>query len=145
MLKIALAAGLVGAGSVYGHGWWRLYALRHPPARWRLALYLVGLMAIASALSSPIDDLAEQFFPMHMVQHLLLTMVAAPLVLLGNPLPVVLWGVPREARRWLAYPLTSTTGFRKALRALTWFPVAWLVYVLDLWAWQAVLAPAYAN
>ena len=58
---------------------------------------------------------------MHMVQHLLLTMVAAPLVLLGNPLPVVLWGVPREPRRWLAYPLTSTTGFRKATAQSTAF------------------------
>jgi putative membrane protein len=139
MLKIALAAGLVGVGSVYGHGWWRLRGLRHPPARWRLALYLLGLTAIASALLSPIDDLAEQFFPIHMVQHLLLTMVAAPLVLLGNPLPVVLWGVPRKARRWLAYPLTRTASFRKALRALTWLPVAWLVYVLDLWAWHLPL------
>ncbi len=139
MLKIALVAGLAGLASAYGHGWWRLHRMGHPPARWRLALYLLGLAAIAAALLSPIDDLAEQFFPIHMLQHLLLTMVAAPLVLLGNPLPVVLWGVPAGARRWLAAPLTRTAGFRKILRALTGLPVAWLVYVADLWAWHLPL------
>ena len=67
----------------------------------------------------PIDDLADELFPLHMVQHLLLTMLAAPLVLLGNPLPVVLWGVPRGVRRCLASPLTTGARFRIALGVLT--------------------------
>jgi cytochrome c oxidase assembly factor CtaG len=139
MLKVASAFLLVGAGALYGRGWWRLRRTGHPPAQWRLALYGLGLAAIAAAVVSPIDDLAEELFPLHMVQHLLLTMLAAPLVLLGNPLPVVLWGVPRQFRRWLASPLITGARFRIALAALTFLPVAWLVYVLDLWAWHVPL------
>src|SRR6266851_3939457 len=104
MVKIVATMVLVAVATVYGRGWWALCRLGYPPARWRLALYLLGLAGIAAALVSPIDALADELFPMHMVQHLLLTMVAAPLVLLGNPLPVVLWGVPVGARRWLARP-----------------------------------------
>ena len=137
MLKIVAALVLAAGAAAYGRGWWSLSSRGHPPAGWRLALYLLGLAAMAAALVSPIDTLADELFPVHMVQHLLLTMVAAPLVLLGNPLPVVLWGVPAGARRWLARPLTRQARFRTALRTLTWLPVAWLLYVVDLWIWHA--------
>jgi Cytochrome c oxidase caa3 assembly factor (Caa3_CtaG) len=136
MLKIVTTVVLVAGAAVYGRGCWSLYRMGHPPPPWRLALYLLGLAAIAAALVSPIDALAEELFPMHMVQHLLLTMVAAPLVLLGNPLPVVLWGVPVKARRWLARPLRREATFRAALGTLTWLPTAWLLYVVDLWLWH---------
>jgi len=139
MLNIAVGLVLVGLGTLYGRGWWCLRRRGHPPPRWRLALYTLGLAAIAVALLSPIDVLADELFPMHMVQHLLFTMVAAPLVLLGNPLPVVLWGVPAGARRRLASPLTRGSIFRRTLGVLTLFPVAWLLYVVDLWAWHVPL------
>src|SRR5919204_6708318 len=139
MLKVVFGFMLVCVGALYGRGWWRLYRIGHPPSRWRLAVYGLGLAAIAAALLSPIDDLADQLFPVHMVQHLLLTMLAAPLVLLGNPLPVVLWGVPRGLRRYLASPFTTGARFRVALVVLTSLPVAWFVYVADLWAWHVPL------
>ena len=139
MLKGASAFLLLCVGTLYARGWWRLRRIGHPAALWRFALYGVGLAAIAAAVLSPIDDLADELFPVHMVQHLLLTMVAAPLVLLGNPLAVVLWGVHRKIRRSLASPLTAGARFRIALAMLTSLPVAWVVYVADLWAWHIPL------
>src|SRR5262249_14915218 len=139
MLKVVFGFMLICGGALYGRGWWRLYRLGHRPSRWRLSLYGLGLAALAAALLSPIDDLADELFPVHMVQHLLLTMVAAPLVLLGNPLPVVLWGVSHRVRRWMASPLTTGARFRIALGVIASLPVAWLVYVLDLWAWHVPL------
>jgi len=136
MLKVASALVLLCLAALYGRGWRRLGRIGHPPPRWRLILYGLGLAAIAAAVLSPLDDLADELFPAHMVQHLLLTMVAAPLVLLGNPLPVVLWGASRSARRWLASPLTTGARFRSALAMLTSLPVAWAVYVVNLWAWH---------
>src|SRR5919201_6477804 len=127
MLKMVAALVLAAGAAAYGRGWWSLASRGHPPAGWRLALYLLGLAAMAAALVSPIDTLADELFPVHMVQHLLLTMLAAPLVLLGNPLPVVLWGVPRQFRRWLASPLITGARFRIALAAPPFLPVAWLV------------------
>jgi putative membrane protein len=87
----------------------------------------------------PSMTLPMNCFPCTWCSHLLLTMLAAPLVLLGNPLSVVLWGVPRRVRRWLASPLTTRARFRIALGMLTSLPIAWLVYVADLWAWHAPL------
>jgi cytochrome c oxidase assembly factor CtaG len=129
---------LAALGSAYTLGWWRLRnaAHRRGPRGWRLVAYLSGLVALTVALLSPIHQLASRLFTAHMIQHLLLTMVAAPLLLLGNPLPSCLWGLPRWGRRAAGRLLTRNAAFRKALWALTQMPVAWLVYVGTLWAWH---------
>ena len=53
---------------------------------------------ICLALLSPIDALGWFLFIFHMTQHELLMMVAAPLLLLAEPLPVFLWGIPQRLR-----------------------------------------------
>ena len=73
---------------------------------------------MAVSLMSPIDVLSGQLFFMHMTQHLLLTMVAVPLLLLGNPFPVLVWGLPttgaaagqRAAQRGLALAQRAGQG-----------------------------------
>ncbi|MEI6792414.1 MAG: cytochrome c oxidase assembly protein [Actinomycetes bacterium] len=69
--------------------------------RWRDVSFMAGLSVIALALSSPIDQFSGQLFWVHMVQHVLLLTVAAPLIMLGQP-----W-----VRLWRALPL----GFRRSL------------------------------
>lgn len=129
---------LVTLASAYAAGWWRLREMGHRElARgWRLGLYLIGLGAVAVALLSPVDHLAHELLTAHMVQHLLLMMIAAPLLLLGNPLPACLWGLPRRARRALGRLLTRNAPFRKVLWAATLMPVAWLLFVVNLWLWH---------
>lgn len=127
---------------------WRRLRLRghHRLARgWRLALYLGGLGVVGVALLSPIDPWAERMLTFHMVQHLLLTMLAPPLLLLANPLPAVLWGLPARARLRVGRLLARRTPVRRVLFTLTLLPVAWTVYVGNLWlghlpaAYQAAL------
>src|SRR3984893_912001 len=62
---------------------------------WRATAFWLGLVSILLALQSPIDVLARQLFWMHMVQHLLLMVVAAPLLAIASP-----W-----SRLWRALPL----------------------------------------
>jgi len=69
--------------------------------RWRAVSLYAALGVLAIALSSPLDRLSEQLFWAHMVQHVLLLMVAAPLLVLARP-----W-----TRLWHAFPL----GFRRPL------------------------------
>ncbi len=129
---------LVILASVYASGWWRLRGAGHRqlvPA-WRLAACLIGLATLAVALLSPIHDLAEVLLSAHMIQHLLLMMMAAPLLLLGNPLPVGLWGLPRRLRRRVGRLLTRNAPLRRVLWAVTLMPVAWLLFVLNLWLWH---------
>jgi putative membrane protein len=133
---------LVALGTVYAIGWWRLRAQGHRnlAPRWRLAAYLGGLLAVAIALLSPVAGLAHMLFSAHMVQHQILLMVAPPCLLLGNPLPFVVWGLPVTLRRLVRGPLRSHGRLRRAFGFMTWLPVAGVVYTVSLWAWHVPAA-----
>ncbi len=70
--------------------------------RWRGASFYAGLTIAALAISSPIDAYADRLFWVHMVQHVLLMMVAPPLLLVGRPWPRLLRPLPLNVRRPLA-------------------------------------------
>jgi putative copper resistance protein D len=127
-----VVAGLVVSAALYLRG---LQLLRrragpHAMPRWHLAAFLGGLAVIAFALLSPLDYWADIKFSLHMVQHELLAMVAAPLLLLGAPVTLALRVAPvRVARRRLVPILHSWP-----VRRLTAPPVAALLFTAVLWA-----------
>jgi putative membrane protein len=130
---------IVLLAALYAVGWWRLHraARRRPATAWgRLGAYLGGLASIGVALCSPVEYLAELSLSAHMVQHQLLIMVAAPLLLLGEPFPRLLWGLPPGLRRPVAAVLVRPGPVRRVLRVLTWMPVAGAVYTATLWGWH---------
>src|SRR4051794_20358519 len=100
MRELGVPLALVAVGVLYG---WLV------PRRWRQhgagwaepAAFLTGLAVVAVALLSPLDGAAHRSLWVHMVQHLLLISVAAPLLAAGRPLDVVpaAWSGP--IRRWL--------------------------------------------
>lgn len=121
----------------YVTGWRRLRQRRPGAVRFgSLAFYLIGLAAVVLALVSPIDAFATSLFTLHVIEHELLTMVAPPLLLLANPFPVVFWAVSQGLRHRLGRLLTRRALLRRAIRALTWMPVAWLIYMVILWGWH---------
>ena len=75
-----------------------LYAVRrirglHPLRSWkrsRTDCFLGGIVVLIVALESPIDFYADRLLSVHMVQHMLLMQVAAPLLLLGRPITLAL-------------------------------------------------------
>lgn len=70
------------------------------------ACFYLGLFTLAVALASPIEILSEQLFWVHMVQHVLLLMVAAPLIVFSRPW-IRLWRcLPLDTRRSLARSLS---------------------------------------
>jgi putative membrane protein len=83
---------------------WRTVTHRHAVS------FMLGLLAVLLALLSPIDTFAGRLFALHMLQHLLLLMVAPPLLLLGNPLPALLVGAPRGLVRRVARVHARTPG-----------------------------------
>jgi putative membrane protein len=107
--------------------------------RARGACFYGALVIVAVALSSPLDTLAEQLFWVHMVQHILLMLVAAPLLVLSRPW-VRLWRcLPLSARRWLARAFSP--GHRAApLAALAGFlgepAPAFVVFSVVLLGWH---------
>ena len=137
MSQAIVFAGLLLTGAAYVAGWLRLARRAgRPLASHRLVAAMGALAAIGVALVSPLDGLAHESFTAHMVQHLLLMTVAAPLALLADPFPVVLWALPTRARIALR-PLFARRGaLRALLAALTWMPAAWLLFALALWLWH---------
>ena len=129
---------LVLLGALYVVGWRRLRqrsAASHGQIR-HLALYLTGLVLLGCALFSPLDTLTALLFSVHMIQHVLLTMLVPPLLLLANPFPVMLWGMPRTIRHGLGRVLAHRRWLRGILWGLTLPPVAWLLHTLTLWGWH---------
>jgi len=132
---------LVVAGLVYLRGWCRLHA--RDPLRWhggRLSAFLGGLATIFLALGSPIESFATLLLQVHMVQHVLLMMLAAPLIWLGAPFFPMLQGLPAAIRREWVAPVIRSLFVRNAFAQLTHPVVALPVYVLATWAWHVPAA-----
>jgi len=102
------SAALVGIGI---HGYWLVSCLLRlatfadlqdwtrpcvrAPLRWMRNLsFATGIATLFLALLSPFDALDDQLFSAHMVQHLVLLMVAPPLRISGRPALVTLWAFP---------------------------------------------------
>lgn len=92
-----------------------------------------------AALLTPVDALAHDLFSVHMVQHMLLVAVAAPLLLLGAPIRPILRGMPRGWRRGIVRPIARNAAVRGALHLLTHPLVAGALYVGGLYAWHVPL------
>ena len=103
--------------------------------------FAAGWGAVALALLSPLHSYAEELFAVHMLQHLLLMSVAAPLLLLANPMPTVLWGLSPSIRAAIGRSLAADAPAMRTLRLLTLPPLAWCLFVLNLWLWH--LPPVY--
>jgi putative membrane protein len=129
---------LVLAATVHLAGRWRLKQRGGGQviAPWRTAAYLGGLAVLALALMSPIDILSRQYFFMHMIQHLLLVMFAAPLLLIGNPMPIMLWGLPSTLRMEVGRWLRPSATFRRLVAAVTRPALAWLYFIIALVGWH---------
>jgi putative copper resistance protein D len=102
---------------------------RHPPLR--TVAYLAGLGSILLALISPVEAYEGQLFSVHMVQHLLLELVAAPLLLAGAPITLALRAASPSWRRRLLAVLQS-----RAVHVLAFPVVAWILFAAVNWGWH---------
>jgi putative membrane protein len=107
--------------------------------RWRSACFCAAMAVLAVALVSPIDALSEQLFWVHMIQHVLLLVVAAPLLVLASPW-IRLWRcLPLETRRWLGRGLGQgrrTAPLRSLSRGLGSPAVGFLAFSIVLLGWH---------
>jgi putative copper resistance protein D len=103
-------------------------ANRVPPLR--TAAFFGGLFAIAVALLSGIERYDTVLFSVHMVQHILLALVAAPLLALAAPITLLLRVVSPETRRRRILPVLHS----RLVRAASFPVVAWLLFTGFMWA-----------
>lgn len=125
VLPMLVTAGLYGAG------------LRHLPRKYRgeATLFFGGWFLLAVALISPIHRWGSWLFSVHMTQHELLMIGAAPLLMLGRPGLVMLRAFPPQVARDIVQ-WGDRSHLAPAWQWLTRPAVAWLVHALALWAWH---------
>ncbi|GAB1692892.1 cytochrome c oxidase assembly protein [Krasilnikovia sp. M28-CT-15] len=135
MLGILVVAGLA---ATYGRGVHELWARRGAGAvlpRWRAAAFALGLLSVLGAQQGPIHDMAEDSLAGHMTQHMLLMLLAGPLLAAGGAaLPLVV-AVPRPVRGLVARARV-TSAARWVRRPLNTALLTAGLYTVVLWAWH---------
>jgi putative membrane protein len=130
--------GLGLAALIYASGvriLWKKAGQGRGVSRKQVTLFGSGLLVVLVALVSPVDAMSGVLFTAHMVQHMLLILVAAPLLVAGVPWTAVIWAMPK---RWR----TGLTGWRRK-PALAVIPkvigrasVIWVLHAGVIWLWH---------
>lgn len=131
---LPLTLALLLVAFVYMLGWFRLR--RTFPSMisvTRVAAFMGGLFAVWIAVASPLVTLDHQLLAIHMVKHLLLMAVGAPLILWGTPVPPLFFGVPKRFHlaRLFRAPIMRLTG-----RVLSHPVVCWLAAAVTVIVWH---------
>ncbi len=125
-LGVVAVAYACGAVRVHGR---RLVRGPHPGA------FAAGVATLVLTLTSPLAALSSTLFSAHMVQHLMLMLVAAPLLVYGRPGLAVMLALPVRSRR--AVRLVTSTPSVRAVSTWATHPVTvWFVGAMVLWAWH---------
>jgi cytochrome c oxidase assembly factor CtaG len=102
----------------------------------RVAAFLAGLGALVVAVISPLDQHAEQQFSLHMVQHMVLIVVAAPLLVAARPGAALLLGLPTVVARGAGVAWRRAGVLHPLANWLAAPGVAWAAHGLALWVWH---------
>ena len=131
-LPLAIAAAL------FAWGWLRLHrrsGLGRESLGRRGLLFAAGWLCLFGALVSPLHQAGERSFAAHMIEHELLMLAAAPLLVLSRPLAIMLWAFPPGGRRGLG-ELGRSRWLQASWRALTEPFTATVLQAAALWLWH---------
>lgn len=129
---------LVMAG-VYLFGLIRLAGRSHtsPLDSKRVYAGVAGFAALYIALAGPFDAFAAEAFWLHMIQHLVIAMVGAPLLLLASPMPAYLWAMPETVRLGAGELLRNDAPIKRTLRWVIDPRITVPLFIGNLYLWHA--------
>lgn len=123
---------------LYGRGLWRMWrnaGCGRGVRRWEAFCFITGWLALVIALVSPLHPWGNVLFSAHMIQHEILMLVAAPLLVLGKPVVAILKSLPSgwaaQAVRW-----TNARWWQAVWRVICNSFVAWMIHAAVLWVWH---------
>lgn len=155
-MSAALDLVLACIAAAYGWGWRKARRAGAPHASIaRLVAFLVGVIGLWAAVASPIAHLDQGHLTGHMLQHLLLMTIAAPLLLLGEPArlwgwawlgkpPAPSWRSPHLVACWLSGTLVVLVWHVPAVFALgmRWHGLQHATFLIGgLLFWLPVVRP----
>lgn len=125
--------GLLAVSAIYTRAVTRLRDRGHIVSGKQIVAFACGIGALVIALLSPVDQIGdEKLLSIHMVQHLIIADLAAPLLLLGVRSPVFLFIWPRPTLVWFM----RKQRLRDVLAALTRPQIAVPIWILVLYGWH---------
>src|SRR5664279_1746546 len=101
----------------------------NPVPRARIVAFMAGLATIEIALQSIVERYDTTLFSDHMLQHVLLTLVASPLLALGAPITLLLRVTRAEPRRRFILPVLHS----RVVRVLAFPVVSWSLFTAVMW------------
>jgi cytochrome c oxidase assembly factor CtaG len=103
---------------------------RAPFPRKRTIYFFLGIGTLVVAIMSPIAAYDGELFAVHMWQHMLITLVAAPLLLLGTPITLALRAASPGIRKGVLLPILHS----RIVKVLSFPVLAWLFFAVTMWA-----------
>ncbi len=134
-----IVVGIVIAAVLYAVGWWKLRRRGRGRFRlhtWRAVCFGLGLATVAVALLSALAEYDDVLFSAHMAQHLLLLIVAAPLIWLGAPMLPMLWAFPVSWRKAIGRLLVPRSPVHRFFHFLTTPAISLTIYLLVVVVWH---------
>ncbi|MBK8020792.1 MAG: cytochrome c oxidase assembly protein [Chloroflexi bacterium] len=144
-----LALGLLATVFLYSRGMstlWRRAGRGRGVSQGASIAFMAGLAVLFAALLTPLHPLGETLFMAHMVQHLLILVIAAPLLAVGSPAFVLLWALPVSWRRSIGR-LGTRPPVRRAFAVLSAPLLSAIVHAGVIWLWHvpALYESAFVN
>jgi cytochrome c oxidase assembly factor CtaG len=136
MISIRVSLCLAYAAFAYLRGWRRLGSSSRARPPFRLVAFMGGLFALWIALASPLETLDSELLTFHMTQHLLIMLVAPPLLLLGEPVEPFFRGLPRFVVRGALGPLLRYGPAKRFGHFVTHPVFCWLAATIALLGWH---------
>jgi len=128
---------LAAVALTYFRGWLRVrHLLPNKLTVERLLAFWLGIVLVWIAIESPLDAFSSLLLEAHMVQHLLLMMVAPALILIGQPFLPLLRGLPRSFVKTALGPFLNWHALRRFAAWLVSPVVAWLIFTISTVAWH---------
>jgi putative copper resistance protein D len=128
-LAAVLALLTLAAAGLYAAGVSRLASRGDHWPVGRTVAFAAGILAFVLATQSGLAAYDTTLLSVHMVQHMILSMVVPLLVALSAPVTLALRTLPHRPRRWLLAVLHS-----RVAKVLTFPPLTLLLYVVSPWA-----------
>ena len=138
-LPVATLLALLLCGWLYARGVraaWARAGRDRGVSRAQVHAFAAGLAVLAIAIASPLDTVATALFSAHMVQHLLLVLVAGPLLAAGRAELVLLWAAPERLRRRAGRAWAGATRVRRLASTLSAPVSAWVLHAVTIWIWH---------
>src|SRR5262245_49037121 len=129
-LNLSVLVPTIVLAALYARGWLQLH--RRAPHRFgfsQFAAFIAGLVTVVFALCSPLHAFAGWLLTVHMIQHLLLMMVAPPLILLGTPYLPLLSGLPRDLSIYGVGPFLRSPTMRRMARFVSHPVFCWFAFI----------------